>query len=103
MGAQAVKTQTKIKPISNRVLLKRLEGETTKGGIILPDSAQEKQEIAKVLSVGPGKMTKNGELAPMPVKSGDKVLIDKYAGQEISIEDEDYVIVRSDDIIAIVE
>ena len=98
-----MKTQTKVTPISNRVLLKRLEGETTKGGIILPNSAQEKQEIAEVLAVGPGKTMKNGELAPMPVACGDKVLIDKYAGQEITIEDEDYVIVRSDDIIAIVE
>lgn len=103
MGAQAMQTKTKVKPISNRVLLKRLEGETTKGGIILPDSAQEKQEIAEVLAVGPGKMTKTGELTPMPIACGDKVLIDKYAGQEITIEDEDYVIVRSDDIIAIVE
>ncbi len=98
-----MKTKTSVKPLSNRVLLKRLEGETKKGGIILPESAQEKQEIAEVIAVGPGKATKDGQVAAMPVAVGQRVLMDKYSGQEINIDDEDFIIVRADDIIAIVE
>src|SRR4051812_39630396 len=102
--AQQQATKMKLKPLGNRVLAKRLEAqETVKGGIILPDSAKKKQETAKVVAVGPGKKDKEGKLISMPVKVNDVILMDKYAGQEVTIDDEEYVIVRSDDIIAILE
>ncbi len=95
--------QVKIKPLSDRVLVKRLEGEDTlKGGIILPDSAKQKQEKAKVIAVGAGKKTANGETMPMPVQEGDIVLMDQYGGQTIEVDGDEYIILRSDDIIAIV-
>lgn len=93
-----------LRPLSNRVLVRRLEAEETiKGGIILPDTAKKKQEMAKVIAIGPGKKDGNGNLIPMPVKVGEVVLIDKYSGQEVKLHDEEYVIIRADDIIAIVE
>lgn len=96
--------ETKLKPLGSRVLAKRLEAEVeTKGGIILPDSAKKKQETAKVVTLGTGKKDKSGNLIPFSVKEGDKILIDKYSGQEVTIDEEEYVIVQSDDIIAIVE
>jgi len=99
-------TQTKVRlrPLGNRVLVRRLaQEETLKGGIILPESAKKKQESAEVVACGEGKKDKNGTLLPMPVKVGDVIMMDKYSGQEVTIDDEEYVIVRSDDIIAIVE
>lgn len=98
---QSVKVQ--LKPLSDRVLLCRSEEETTKGGIILPDTAKKKQETARVIAVGPGKLDKEGNLIPMPVKEGDTVLLDKYSGQEVTLQGEDYVIVRASDIIAVIE
>ncbi len=96
--------KTILKPVGNRVVLKRLENEeTSKGGIILPDSAQKKQEQAQVLAVGKGKTTKEGTTLPMSVKEGDVVLMDKYAGQEVNVNDETFIIVKEDDIIAIIE
>ncbi len=96
--------KTNLKPLSNRVLVRRLEAEETiKGGIILPDTAKKKQEMAKVVAIGPGKKDANGTLIPIPVQEGDTILIDKYAGQEVSVNDEEFVIIRADDIIAIVE
>lgn len=93
-----------LKPLADRVLVKRLEAEeAVKGGIILPDSAKKKQEKARVLAVGDGKKNKDGNITPPPVKAGDIVLMDKYSGTEVTIDDEEYIIVRSDDIIAIVE
>ena len=93
-----------LRPLGNRVLVQRQEPEQTlKGGIILPDSAQKKQETAVVVSVGPGKKDKDGTLIPMPVKEGDIVLMDKYSGQEVTLNDEELMIVRSDDIIAIIK
>lgn len=93
-----------LEPIGNRVLVMRLESEKElKGGIILPDSAKKKQETAKVVAVGKGKADKNGKLIPPPVKVGDVILMEKYSGQDVSLHDEDYVILRGDDIIAIVE
>ena len=92
-----------INPLGNRVVAKRLEQEETlKGGIILPDSAKKKQETAEVVAVGPGALTTDGKILPMPVKVGDKILMDKYSGQEITLDDEDFVIVRADDIVAII-
>lgn len=100
------KTAQKIslKPLGNRVVAKRTEQEEkTKGGIILPDSAKQKQETAVVVAIGPGTKTKEGKDIPVPVSVGDTILMDKYAGQEVTIDDVDYIIVRGDDIIAIVE
>ena len=97
------KTKTQLRPLANRVLAQRLEEEAMKGGIILPDSAKKKQETALVLAIGPGKKDKQGNLLPMPVKVGDTVLMDKYAGQEVVIDDQELIIVKSDDIIAIIE
>ena len=99
---QQTEKKLSIKPLGSRVVAERLEQEETlKGGIILPDSAKKKQESARVLAVGPGQTTKDGKTVTMPVKVGDIILMDKYAAQEINIDDEDYVIVKADDIIAI--
>lgn len=102
MTQQAV--ETRLKPIGNRILAKRLEPEDKiKGGIILPDTAKKKQETAQVVAIGTGKKDKKGILIPFPVKVGDKILMDKYSGQEVTINGEEFVILRADDIIAIVE
>lgn len=102
MTEQAV--QTKLKPLGNRVLVKRLEAEEqVKGGIILPDTAKKKQETAEVIAIGTGKKDKSGNLIPFPVKVGDKILMEKYSGQEVTLDGDEYVILRADDIIAIVE
>lgn len=96
-------SKTTLKPLGNRVVAKRLEQEETlKGGIILPDTAKKKQETAKVIAIGPGATNKEGKILPMPVKIGDTILIDKYSGQEVTLDDEEMVIVRADDIIAII-
>lgn len=102
--AQQQAVKTKLQPLGNRVLLQRTEQEeSVKGGIILPDTAKKKQEAAKVIAIGPGKKNKSGELVPPPVKVGDTVLIDKYSGQEVTLDDEEFVVVRADDIIAIIK
>lgn len=102
MGQQTAKKMT-LKPLGNRVVVKRLEQtETLKGGIILPDAAKKKQETAKVLAIGTGETSKEGKNIPIPVAVGDTILMDKYSGQEVTIDDEEYVIVRADDIIAII-
>ncbi len=101
---QETKQKISLRPLGDRVIAQRLEQEETlKGGIILPDSAKKKQESAKVLAVGPGKTDKEGKFSPMPVKVGDIILMDKYAGQEVTQNDEEYIIVKADDIIAIIE
>ncbi|MBS0623261.1 MAG: co-chaperone GroES [Verrucomicrobia bacterium] len=94
--------QTKLKPLGARVLVKRLEAEEKKGGIILPDTAKKKQEAAVVVALGTGKKDKKGAVVPFPVALGDKILMDKYSGQEVTIEGEEFVILSADDIIAIV-
>ena len=102
--AQQTEKKLRLQPLGHRVIAQRLESqETLKGGIILPDSAKKKQETAKVIAVGPGKVNKDGKMVPCPVNVGDVILMDKYSGQEITLEDEDYVILNGDDIIAIVE
>ena len=94
----------KIRPLHDRVIIKRIEEEeTTKGGIIIPDTAKEKPSEGKVVAVGNGKTLDNGEVKALEVKKGDKVLFGKYAGTEIKIEGEEHLIMREDDIIAIVE
>ena len=92
-----------IKPLSDRVLVKMQESEeTTKSGIILASSAKEKPQIAEVIEVGPGKMVE-GKREEMNVKKGDKVVISKYAGTEVKYNGEEYIIVKEEDILAIVE
>ena len=92
-----------IKPLSDRVLIKMKENEeTTKSGIILASSSQEKPQIAEVIEVGPGKM-EDGKLQEMDVKKGDKVIVSKYAGTEVKYQNEEYIIVKIEDILAIVE
>jgi len=94
----------KIRPLHDRVIVKRIEEEeTTKGGIIIPDTAKEKPSEGKVVAVGNGKLLENGKLQPLDVKKGNKVLFGKYAGTEIKIDGEEHLIMREDDIIAIVE
>lgn len=101
---QQTKKKSVLKPLGDRVFVQRLqEDESVKGGIFIPDSAKKKQETATVISVGAGKLLKDGTFEPMPVKVNDKVLIDKYSGQEVTLEDEEYMIVRADDIVAILE
>ncbi len=92
-----------VKPLGDRVLVQRVEEkEVKKGGIIIPDTAKEKPTEAKVLAVGSGKLDDKGQRIPFEVKVGDTVLVSKYGGTEIKIEDEDYVIMREDDILAVV-
>jgi len=97
-------TKTKLKPLGNRVLAKRLDAEEeVKGGIILPDSAKKKQERAEIIAIGTGKKDKQGNLIAFDVKVGDIILMDKYSSQEVTIDDQEYMILRADDIVAIVE
>ena len=94
----------KIRPLHDRVIVKRVEEEeTTKGGIIIPDTAKEKPVEGKIVAVGDGKVADDGKKIPLEVKAGDKILFGKYAGTEIQIEGEEHIIMREDDIIAIVE
>jgi chaperonin GroES len=94
----------KIRPLHDRVIVKRIkEEEITKGGIIIPDSAKEKPSEGKVIAVGNGKLLENGNLKPLDVKAGDKVLFGKYSGTEVKIDGEEHLIMREDEIIAIVE
>jgi chaperonin GroES len=94
----------KFRPLHDRLLVQRLEEEEkSKGGIIIPDTAKEKPQQGRVLAVGPGRRDENGELMPLDVRSGDKVLFAKYAGTEIKIDGEDRVILREEDVLAIVE
>jgi chaperonin GroES len=94
----------KIRPLNDRVLVKRLSEEVmTKGGIIIPDSAQEKPAEGEVVAVGPGKLEDNGKRVAPGVKAGEKVLFSKYGGTEVKIEGEDYLIMREDDILGVIE
>jgi chaperonin GroES len=103
MAQQTTKKLT-LKPLGNRVLVQRLEQEETlKGGIILPDTAKKKQETAKVIAIGTGSTSSDGKEIPIPVKVGDTILMDKYSGQEVTIDDEEFVILKADDIIATIE
>lgn len=94
----------KIIPLHDRVILKRIEHEEkSPGGIIIPDTAKEKPQEGRVIAVGPGKMLDNGQLKKPDVKEGDKVLFSKYAGTEVKISGEEYLIVREEDIIGIIK
>jgi len=92
----------KARPLHDRIILKRIEEkETVKGGIIIPDTAKEKPMEGEIISAGPGKMMEDGKRSPMDVKPGDRVLFGKYAGTEIKIDDEEYVIMREEEILAV--
>ncbi len=92
-----------IRPLQDRILIKRLEEEEqVTGGIIIPDTAKEKPQEAEVIAIGPGKVGDDGERLPMDVSVGDKVLVGKYSGSDIKIDGEDYVILREDEVLAIV-
>jgi len=94
----------KVRPLHDRVIVKRVEEEAkTKGGIIIPDTAKEKPVEGKVVAVGGGKVLDNGTKLPLEVKKGDRVLFAKYAGTDIKIDGKEHLIMREDDIIAIVE
>ena len=94
----------KIRPLQDRVIVKRLEEEEkTKGGIIIPDTAKEKPQEGKVIAVGKGKVTEEGKVIPMDVKVGDKILFGKYSGSEIKIGGEEHLIMREEDILGIIE
>ena len=94
----------KIKPLGDRILVRRIkEEERTKGGIIIPDTAKEKPQEGKVVSIGKGKYGDDGKLIPIEVKAGDKILFGKYSGSEFKHEGEDLLILREDDILGIIE
>jgi chaperonin GroES len=95
---------TKIRPLGDRILVKRIkEEEKTKGGIIIPDTAKEKPQEGKVVAVGKGKLNEEGKVIPLEVKAGDKILFGKYSGSEIKLEGEEHLILREDDILGIIE
>ena len=89
-----------VKPLGNRVLVKRSEAQKLKGGIILPDNAKEKPKQGEVVAIGPGKIDKEGKLQPMELKVGDRILFTAYAGSEIK-NDEDYLIMSEDDVLGV--
>ena len=94
----------KIRPLYDRILVKRLEEkETKKGGIIIPDTAKEKPMQAEVIAIGSGKVSDEGKVTPLTVKKGDHVLIGKYAGTEIKIDETEHLIIREDEVLAVVE
>jgi chaperonin GroES len=94
----------KVKPLNDRVLVKRIEEvQVTKGGIVIPDTAKEKPIEGKVVAVGPGKMSDAGNRMTLQLKEGDRVLFGKYAGTEIKVEGEEYLMMREEDILAVIE
>ena len=94
----------KIKPLQDRIVIKRIEEEEkTKGGIIIPDSAKEKPQEGRVVAIGDGKTLESGKKAPLTVKPGDKILFGKYSGTEIKIDGVEHLIMREEDVLAIVE
>ena len=94
----------KVKPLQDRLVIKRIEEEEkTKGGIIIPDAAKEKPQEGRVIAVGDGKVLDSGQKSPLTVKVGDKILFGKYSGTEIKIDGEDHLILREDDVLAIIE
>jgi len=104
MGQTQTEAKVKFRPLGNRVLVRRLAAEEKlKGGIILPDSAKKKQEQAEVIAIGTGKKDKQGQLIPISVKIGETILMEKYSGQEVKLDDEEFIILRADDIIAVIE
>jgi chaperonin GroES len=94
----------KLRPLHDRILIKRVEEkETVKGGIIIPDTAKEKPQEGEVVAVGNGKKTEEGKIIPLDVKAGDRVLFGKYSGNDIKIDEQEYLILREDEILGVLE
>ena len=94
----------KVRPLHDRILVKRVEEqEVKKGGIIIPDTAKEKPQEGKVIAVGNGKVNEDGKKIPLDVKAGDRILFGKYSGSEVKVEDEEYLILREEDVLGIIE
>jgi len=94
----------KLRPLHDRILVQRLEqGEQKKGGIIIPDSAKEKPQRGTVVAAGNGKRLENGQVTPLDVKAGDEILFGKYSGSEVTIDDTEYLILREDEVLAVIE
>ena len=92
-----------VKPLADRILVRRVdEAETRKGGIIIPDTAKEKPQEGEVVATGPGRITEDGKRLPLEVKKGDRILMGKYSGTAVKIEGEEFVILREDDVLAVV-
>ena len=101
--ATASASSLKLKPIGDRVIVQRLgSAAKTKGGLYMPDSAQEKPQEGKVIAIGSGRTLKNGKVVPLAVKAGDRIIFGKYSGSEIKVDDKEYVFLSEDDILAIV-
>ena len=95
---------TKIRPLQDRIIVKRVqEEEKTKGGIIIPDTAKEKPIEGQVIAVGNGKVSDDGKVRPLDVKAGDRILFSKYAGTEIKLDGEEHLIMREDEVLAVIE
>ncbi len=93
-----------LRPLHDRILVERLEdGEQVRGAIIIPDSAKEKPQQGKIIAAGNGKRLEDGTVAPLDVKAGDRILFAKYAGSEVQIDDSEYLILREDEVLAVVE
>ena len=100
----ATATKVGIRPLHDRVIVSRIEeGEQKVGGIIIPDSAKEKPQQGKVIAVRKGKVEKDGKITPLDVKEGDTILFGKYSGQEVRVDGEDYLIMREDEVLAVIE
>ena len=94
----------KFHPLHDRILIKRIEEkETAKGGIIIPDAAKEKQQEGEVIAVGNGKKTEDGKIIPLDVKAGDRILFGKYSGTEIKIDNEDFLILKEEEVLGVIE
>jgi len=94
----------KISPLYDRVLVKRLEGEEkTAGGIIIPDTAKEKTQFGEIVATGPGRLDKEGKVKPLAVKVGDKILFGKYSGTEIKFDSQEYLIIKEDEVLGVIE
>lgn len=94
----------KVVPLHDRIVVSRIESEEkTKGGIIIPDTAKEKPQEGKIIAVGPGKLDKEGKRIPPDVKSGDRILFTKWAGTELKLDDQEYMIMKEDDILCVIE
>ncbi len=97
-------TNTKLHPLHDRILVKRLEEEESRrGGIIIPDTAKEKPQEGKIVAVGKGKVTEDGKKTPLDVKAGDRILFGKYSGSEVKLDGEEYLIMKEEDVLAIIE
>jgi chaperonin GroES len=100
----ATATKVALRPLHDRILVERIEeGEQKVGGIIIPDTAKEKPQQGKVIAVGAGKADKDGKRIPLDVKAGDTILFGKYSGQEIKVEGEEYLIMREDEVLGVIE